>query len=367
MKRNFIFCITFFLLFCCYTPSGSAKQGVVKGSYINIRKDGDFNSPVIGKKLRGDKYKIIFEENGWFKVSFKDGTEGWIFGSILEKKGVIASGESESATDTSELPLDVPSLPTAIASPTTDKTNIGDKIKQLKEKRSKKSEEIGRAKDKDVASASIDGNKKGEQGSKTQSDTQTGIPDDDGKQPDKSPATLMSSSSKTAEDYYNEAIELYEKKKFPDALEANRLALMQAPRNSEILNNMGNCLFKMNKINEAIAKWKEALAISPKSAKICNNLGIAYYQSDENDKAVEFYKKAILFEPQFPDSYYNIASVYGYLGKFEDAMENYRKFLEFSPDSTMKQLTDERLEYCKKQMTSSKKKSAEKEKGNRKK
>ncbi len=106
----------------------------------------------------------------------------------------------------------------------------------------------------------------------------------------------------------------------------------------------------MGKVDEALSTWKEALEVSPKSAKVCNNLGIAFYQKDENEKAIEFYKKAILFDPQFPDPYYNLASVFGFKSQFKDAIENYQKYLGFTLDPTMKQLTEERIEYCKKQM-----------------
>ena len=62
-----------------------AREGVVKGSYIHLRKENKFNSPIIGKKMRGDGYKILFEEKNWLKVSFSDGLEGWLYKTLVEQ------------------------------------------------------------------------------------------------------------------------------------------------------------------------------------------------------------------------------------------------------------------------------------------
>ena len=66
-----------------YMPSPlAAREGVVKGSYINLRSESNFKAPIVGKKVRGQKYKVLFEEKGWLKVKFNDGMEAWIFETI---------------------------------------------------------------------------------------------------------------------------------------------------------------------------------------------------------------------------------------------------------------------------------------------
>ncbi len=158
-------------------------------------------------------------------------------------------------------------------------------------------------------------------------------------EPTGSGAPPKAGTSRTAEDYYNLAIDLFEKKQYQQALDANVEAAKLQANNAEILNNTGNCHFKLGNFREAVGVWLEALKLNPKSAKICNNLGIAYYQMDENAKAVEYYKKAVLFDPDFSDPYYNLASVYGFKGQYQDAIEHYQKYLERAPDPAMKQLT----------------------------
>ncbi|GAB4282063.1 MAG: hypothetical protein Kow0029_27420 [Candidatus Rifleibacteriota bacterium] len=291
-----------------------AASGVVRGSYINVRKEAKFDSPIIGKKMRGDRYEIEFTDNNWLKVKFSDGVNGWIYKTLVER-----TGDDEDL----EIPKDA-QPPKKIKSE-----------KKAEKKIPKKPDKKKDQKDKTEIQA-----KKNSASEKHEKQTE--------KQTEKDTAIVEISG--TAEELYNEAIKLYEKRKYAQALELNQEALKKAPKNAEILNNIGNCQFKMGRIEDALSSWKEALRISPQSGKICNNLGIAYYQMDKNKEAVEFYKKAILFEPQFPDPYYNLASVYGFTGKFEDAILNYKKFLEFSPDPTMKKLAEERIAYCERQI-----------------
>lgn len=275
----------------------AAREGVVRGSYINLRQEAKFNSPIIGKKMRGDSYKIIFDEKSWLKVSFSDGTEGWLYKTLVEQTG------------------EPPAKPVESEKPATEPKK--EEEKKTPEKPAKKEIKIEQKK------------------------TVLEKPPT----PKIKPAEIVEISG-TAEELYNEAIRLYEKKKYPQALEKNQLAIQKAPQNAEILNNIGNCQFKLGRIEEALESWKNAMKIAPRSGKICNNLGIAFYQLDKNKDAIEYYKKAILFEPEFPDPYYNLASVYGFTGNFADAIVNYRKFLEFSPDTTMKKLAEERIAYC---------------------
>ncbi|HOT30209.1 MAG TPA: tetratricopeptide repeat protein [Candidatus Ozemobacteraceae bacterium] len=430
MKRIIVGVVTAGLIAVTPLWAAGAREGKVHGSYINVRSEANHSSSVVTKKLRGDRYTIEFEEKGWLKVVFDDGTRGWIFNSVVEKQ--LAKEAAAEPKHASEPPVAshtaAPALPKGVAdsakpgekkdtavAATAQKTtgeqrkpdaHSSVKMPEGKESQTGKADaskpETGKEK---AASAQKAGDKaaadekakaeaktpakaaektgqkeqtpakaeeKAKEDSKAKKIDEKKSADEKQKsakkdEPEKSakhetsvkqaeiPAAKAVSTSKSAADFYHEAIELYEKKRYQEALDANRAALQQAPRNAEILNNIGNCLFKMGKIQDAITNWKEALKSAPKQAKICNNLGIAYYQIDENDRAVEFYKKAILFEPQFADAYYNLASVYGFKGQFRDALDNYRKYLEFNPDATMKKLTEERIDYCQKQLDAPKK------------
>jgi tetratricopeptide (TPR) repeat protein len=290
------------------------KEGVVRGSYINLRAEPKFDAQIVGKKMRGDVYTIQFDQQNWLKVIFKDNTEGWIYKSLIETmyendNSKASSGKTTESTTDDEKKSDQ-----------AKKDNKDNKVKTSKT-------EVKQTEKKEV---------------KTEKPLIKPV------NQNKLPEVVEVSG--TAEELYNEAIKLYEKRKYSEALEMNKAASKKAPKNAEILNNLGNCQFKLGRIEDALDSWKSALKIAPRSGKICNNLGIAYYQLDKNKDAIEYYKKAIMFEPDFADPYYNIASVYGFTGNFEDALTNYKKFLQFNPDDTMKKLADERIAYCERQL-----------------
>ena len=74
----------------CNLFAANEKEGIVRGSYINVRAEPKFNSQIIGKKLRGDTYKIKNEQQNWLHVEFKDNTEGWIYRTLIETSSLIA-------------------------------------------------------------------------------------------------------------------------------------------------------------------------------------------------------------------------------------------------------------------------------------
>lgn len=339
----------------------SARTGVVKGSYVNLRSEGRFNSPIIGRKMRGDTYHVTFEDGKWLKVVFEDKTEGWLYQTSTEL-APDAPPEPPPVVATASAEPDKKAETVAAAAKTSEKSGKTEKAaKDVKtDKKSEKPAADKKADDKKSADDKAD---KKNADKKAADEKAAAKKAEEASQKDEKlakpiPASVVEVSG-SAEELYNEAIRLYEKKQYVQALDKNLQAIKKAPLNAEILNNVGNCQFKLGKIDEALESWKEALKISPRSGKISNNLGIAYYQLDKNKDAVEFYKKAILFEPDFPDPYYNLGSVYGFTGKFEDAILNYRKFLEFSPDNTMKKLAEERIAYCERHLSKAAKKTGQ--------
>lgn len=339
IKRCCLFLAVFLI---CFTSSISfaSNKGVIQGSYANVRKEPAFNSAIIGRKVRGNSYHILFEEGDWRRVRFADGMEGWIFQTLVERRTDFrASDEEQKPTADEDEDEDIVSADTKKPKdrPTPPKKEI---------KPDKPTEEPVSKPQPEVVSKPPPKAPPPEQVTPPPERT---IPPDPPVTRPQQPASIADISA-TAEQLYNQAIDLYERQQYAQALERNRLALEKAPKNAEILNNIANCLFKMGRIQDALDTWKQALRITPRSGKIANNIGIASYQLDRNQQAIEYYKQAIMFEPDFPDPYYNLASVYGFTGNFEKAIEKYRKFLDFNPDQTMQKLAKQRIEYCQRQI-----------------
>ncbi len=53
--------------------------------YLNVRKTPSTSGALVSKVYPGEVYHFLSSENGWYKISLKDGTPGWISGQYTEK------------------------------------------------------------------------------------------------------------------------------------------------------------------------------------------------------------------------------------------------------------------------------------------
>ena len=393
-KKSFVktFVVAGLVLSSLTTLQAQEYNGVVKSSYMSVRKEAKFNSVIVAKKMRGDVYKVLYEDKNWIKVQFADGVTGWLFKTVTNRADDDYLPDADTATSTEKIeqkrkgPPEVPDGPedddyvednasgngAKKSDASKSKTNGGiSKSSSAKDGKSgkassdKKSAVSGPATEKNM---SANGGNRGASNSASSSDSVSSSNAGTNSNASSSNSTSGSgksakvgnagSNSKTAvaeissnaEDLYNEAIALYAKRQYEDALEKNMLASKKAPKNAEIMNNIGNCLFKLGKDEKALEYWKKALKLAPKSGKICSNIGIAYYQMNKTKDAIEYYKKAILFEPDYADAYYNLASAYGYNGDFSNAAKNFQLYMDKTDNEGLKKLASERLDYCEKQM-----------------
>jgi tetratricopeptide (TPR) repeat protein len=348
-------CFSFLtLLLAAPTPAVQANSynDAVKTSYVTIRREAKFNSVIVAKKMRGERYRKVFEDNNWLKVEFQDGTTGWLFKTLTNRPQLDRDAhEREEGTSNARDNSSETKASTSEAATEANKTAAQPASQAGTQTATQKASTNAPQKAADTTAKAE---------SKPQADTKVSNPKATDatpatttaaakpKEPSKTPAkpSLVSDTSLNAEDLYNKAIALYEKRQFNEALELNLMASKKAPKNAEILNNLGNCLFKLNRVEEALDYWYAALKVAPTSGKICNNIGIALYQIEKGQEAIKYYKKAIEFEPDFADSYYNLASAYGYAGDFKNAVHNYRIFLSHSPEEVMHKLAEDRIEYC---------------------
>ncbi len=357
-------------------------NGVIKSSYMSVRKEAKFNSVIVAKKMRGDVYRVIFEDKNWIKVQFADGVTGWLFKTVTNRSDEDFQTENETASSTSDLNVKAKKKNGLADLPDDDgyedekvsnkpvssdgknnkqkNSNTGKTTETTASKNTKSSQAIDNKNSKiskDKVIDNSDKSNKSDKNTKNNDNSSSVSNKSTNSNSEKTDSSSNQSSQKAvaeissnAEDLYNEAIALYAKRMYEEALEKNMLASKKAPKNAEIMNNIGNCLFKLGKEDKALDYWKKALKLAPKSGKICNNIGIAYYQMNKTKDAIAYYKKAILFEPDYADTYYNIASAYGYTGDFDNASKNFQSYIDKTENEDLKKLAKDRLDYCEKQM-----------------
>lgn len=176
--------------------------------------------------------------------------------------------------------------------------------------------------------------------------------------------------------------ELYNQRKYQEAIEEYQDILRVHPEIYIINKNIGNCYYELGDYDSAIKYYEMVLEKEPGSKDnlialgniylekgelerglsyfkqideeaITNpltfyNLGTSFFNKGEIEKAIEYYNRAIALDPDLSDAYYQLGLCYLNTNEKEKAKENFNKFLKLAPDSDRAATAREMLKYLEK-------------------
>lgn len=99
-----------------------------------------------------------------------------------------------------------------------------------------------------------------------------------------------------ADQLYEKGVELYNSKKYSEALECFDKVVVLSP-SADAYNYRGLVLRNLNRYDEALENYNKALEINPKYALVYNNIGAAYHNQGKYEEALKYYYKALDLEP----------------------------------------------------------------------
>ncbi len=105
------------------------------------------------------------------------------------------------------------------------------------------------------------------------------------------------------------------------------LALQAAPKDPDLLSDLGYSYYCRGRWNEAETCLRQALAVNPKHGRASVNLGMTLAQQDRRQEALEAFNRVV--SPA--QSYSNLAFILTAQGKREDAKLAYRKAVSLDP------------------------------------
>jgi len=129
-----------------------------------------------------------------------------------------------------------------------------------------------------------------------------------------------------------EGEELFEEKRFKDAIEKFDEVLELDPDHEEGWFNRGLCLYKIKLFDDAIECFKEVIDINPKSEPGWNNYGLVLLEDGQYQEALNSFDKVTDINPNNIDAWFNKGSLLAKVKKYEDAVECYDKVLDIDPD-----------------------------------
>ncbi|MEZ5064756.1 MAG: tetratricopeptide repeat protein [bacterium] len=146
-------------------------------------------------------------------------------------------------------------------------------------------------------------------------------------------APVLPTNPRTADEWFELALELEDADHLDEAARAYREALLAGGPSAEIAFNLGNVLHSLGRLEEALSRFEQAVEIDPAYAEAWNNLASVHAQFEEWEEAIAAGRRAVELAPAFPDAHYNLAEAYLGAGRAQDARRHARVYLEADPKS----------------------------------
>src|SRR5216684_2060463 len=172
-------------------------------------------------------------------------------------------------------------------------------------------------------------------------------------------------SASRAAGLVDEANKMAEDRKWPEAIDAYKLAIRLDPNYAPAYGGLGDAYFNGGNWEQALVAYKEQVRLAPNDAQAQYDLGYfyntagrhgeafaplvkatsldptfaeafygigyAYLRGADFEKSISFLKSAIRLKPDYGDAYYGLGQAYGKMGKSELANEQLKKLNTVDP------------------------------------
>src|SRR5687767_11554936 len=113
-----------------------------------------------------------------------------------------------------------------------------------------------------------------------------------------------------AEQRVEKAQELFEQRRWQEALEELRAATSINPYNSAWFFNIGLTLDEMQRLDEAVEAYRQALEIDPNDLQAMNHLGVDLYRTGQFQLAIDAFAMIESIDSTFEPAYCNRIIIY---------------------------------------------------------
>jgi len=147
-----------------------------------------------------------------------------------------------------------------------------------------------------------------------------------------------------------------EKGDFEKAIESYNRAIEEAKKDEKMgkeitakgLAAIGDCYIRMQDFDKAQSFFRQSIDTYPENETLAYNVGEIFFSSQKLDEAIQYFTVATQIKPDWAPPYYKLGLVNLNKADYEKAKENFKKFLELEPDSELAAQAKNILEYLEK-------------------
>src|SRR5688572_16830388 len=143
--------------------------------------------------------------------------------------------------------------------------------------------------------------------------------------------TRKSSPSRAA-GIVEEADKLADDKKWPEAIDAYKLAIRLDANYAPAHSGLGGAYMNMGNWKEALAAYNEQVRVAPNDSQAQYDLGFFYNAMGRHGDAFAPLVKAVSLDPSFAEAHYEIGYAYVRIDDFEKSLAYLRNAVRLRPD-----------------------------------
>lgn len=120
-------------------------------------------------------------------------------------------------------------------------------------------------------------------------------------------------------------------KRYLEAIDFYREALLLSPQNPELLNKTGIAYHQLMRLDDARKYYERATKADKQYAHAWNNLGTIYYGQEKYKQAIRHYERALKVSPAQAAIHSNLGTALFARKKYDEALQEYRLALLLDP------------------------------------